>query len=393
MKNFYSCEYSIDELNEFRDENGFIDLDKAKIEFTKESREIVGNIHRNKNWVNFNGTKALIKGEPTNKEKDYEIYGELIVEEICNQLGIETAHYDLIKYLNDDEELCYGVLSETMLDINKNESLMSLHDLIGDEKQRKSNYMTDYEFTVEGLENRLRKDGYSDKMINDTILDYKKRLAFSIAVLDEDKHMENISFITGFDDKGNKHIRISPNYDSEVSLMMGTDIYTVEEYLADYALLKSGVDSVDPKIGLVKDINEGGFDSPWKDTLEELCEDDEVYDYYYDILKDSVDMDIVIENVEERIHAKLPEQVKLLAKASYNIRNNEMEKLMSGEMEVEEASFGFNDILSSLIEQSTSKAKIRENEQLQIGRHMERDIEFNTSILLANRYNDIFTER
>ena len=35
------------------------------------------------------------------------------------------------------------------------------------------------------------------------------------------------------------------------------------------------MDRAHPRIGTLKSIEDGGFDSYWKDTLEALCEDDE----------------------------------------------------------------------------------------------------------------------
>lgn len=41
MNQFEACEYSIEDLEQFRDENGFIDLTKAGVSFQKGSREII----------------------------------------------------------------------------------------------------------------------------------------------------------------------------------------------------------------------------------------------------------------------------------------------------------------------------------------------------------------
>ncbi len=41
MSQFEACKYSIEDLEQFRDENGFIDLTKAGVSFQSGSREIV----------------------------------------------------------------------------------------------------------------------------------------------------------------------------------------------------------------------------------------------------------------------------------------------------------------------------------------------------------------
>ena len=53
--------YSLKELERFRDDEGFIDLDKAHIKMDKASTEPVGTTDRLKFWTDFNGHSALIK--------------------------------------------------------------------------------------------------------------------------------------------------------------------------------------------------------------------------------------------------------------------------------------------------------------------------------------------
>lgn len=164
---FFQSEYSLKDLEQFRDENGFIDLSKAKIQFTAETREETGNTDRVKNWVNFNGTKALIKGEAIlAQERNYGIYSEIIVEEIAKQLGVETAHYDLVKFYDENGQVSFGVLSEMMMNL-ENEQLVMLHEMIGNEPEEDGDFLdtTSYEFTVQKLSEVLAKDGYSEEDI------------------------------------------------------------------------------------------------------------------------------------------------------------------------------------------------------------------------------------
>ena len=380
---FIDCEYSIEDLEQFRDQNGFIDLSLAGIHINSStndlSREMIGNDKRIKNWVNFNGKKVLIKGQPTDKEQDNGLYAELIVEEMCKELGIETAHYDLVKMIDENGKNVLGVLSESVVDLDKGEYLESLHDIIGDQTGHETDYMVDYEFTIEKLREALLKDGMEESDVEEIIIEYKKRLAFTISVLDEDKHTENISFIRQIVN-GKKEIRISPNFDSEASLMLPTDLETARIYLNDIELLESGASSIDPKIGVRKSIDEGGLDVVWMDTLEELCVDDEVYDYWDEVLKEELDMDEIFERVETRINANLPEDVKLLAKYAYKARSKEMQKVMNGEIElVEETDLEAQFLLDFIMGQSVAQG-IRTGEQLDIGKKLEQDMELKQEI-------------
>ncbi len=374
---FVKSEYSIKDLEQFRDENGFIDLTQAGIIFTTQSREIVGNPNRIKNWVNFNTQKALIKGEAIlENERNYGIYAELIVEEIAKELGVETAHYDLVKMQGENGNQIYGVLSQSVVDTDKGEQLISLRDIIGDEPIDKGDFIdtTSLDFTVDKLRESLILDGYSEEDIEKLIIDYKKRLAFSIAVIDTDKHTENIAFIKKKVD-GRDVISICPNFDSESALMLDNDYTTVEMLLNDYFGLRDSVNIAHPRIGTLKSESEGGYNSFWKDTLEELYKDDEVLDYCDEVLQGTIDMDVVLENVEKRINARLPENVRYLAKYAFNIRNEEMTKIMSKDIENTPLDGGFdiNALLKNIISNGL-RSGITSGEMLRTGEEMQADI-------------------
>lgn len=374
---FVKSEYSIEDLEQFRDENGFIDLTKAEIAFTAQSREVVGNADRIKNWVNFNGQKALIKGEAIlQDERNYGIYAELIVEEIAKQLGVETAHYDLIKTIDEGGNEVYGVLSESVVDVDKGEQLISLRDIIGDEPIGEGDFVdtTSLDFTIDKLRENLMLDGYSEEDVEKLIVDYKKRLAFSLAVIDTDKHTENIAFIKKKVD-GKDIISICPNFDSESALMLDNDYTTVEMLLNDYFGLQDSVNIAHPRIGTLKSKSEGGHNSFWKDTLEELYEDDEVLDYCDEELHGTIDMDVVLANVEKRIKARLPENVRYLAKYAFNIRNEEMTKVMSRGIEDTSLDNGFdiNALLKNIINNGI-QSEITSGEMLRTGEQMQADI-------------------
>lgn len=396
MNTFFESEYSVEDLEQFRDEEGFIDLSKAGIQITDESREHIGNPERLKNWIDFKGKKVLIKGETIlDQEKNYGLYAELIVEEIAKQLGIETAHYDLIKINDQNGKSVMGVLSESVVDY-KTEQLITLRDIIGDEPQEEGDFAdtTTYQFTVDKLRENLLESGYSKENVDEIVSDYKKRLLFTLSVLDTDKHTENIAFIRG-KDNGKYTIKISPNYDSEAALMLDYDIPTISKLLEDYDALKQGVDDSHPRIGTLKSIEDGGFDWYWIDTLEAICEDEEAYEYYYGVLKKGVDMDVVLDNVEKRINAPLPENVRLLAKYSYNIRNEDMEKVMSGEIlpEHEQEDIDIDFLLSSLIDRGTKNAGIRTGEQLQVGKSMKKDMEPSQEMDIDSILDNLFGNR
>ena len=395
--NFINSNYSLEELEEFRDEKGFIDLSKIALELTPESREKKGTAERIKNWVDFNGKKVLIRGEAV---KNYSVYAELIIEEIANQIGIETAHYDLVKIKDKTGKEIYGVLSESIIDDYDKERLVTLHDLTGDEPEYEEDIMESieyedtirYTFTIDKLREKFTKAGYPEEDIEKVINDYKKRLVFYLSVVDTDKHSENIAFIQ---DKTRQAIpRLSPNYDSEFSLLLERDSEMIDFYLENEEYLKEEIDVAYPRIGIHISEEDGGLDSMWKDTLETLCEDDEVYDYYMDTIKNGINIDMALKSVEKRIKAQLPEPVKKLAKQTYQARNKAMEKVLNGEtleLKTKSNSVDFNSyqFLYHLIVQS-EKQEMRTGEQIQVGRKMEFDmLEKQVQVLEEDRNNHL----
>lgn len=373
---FVHSNYSIEDLEMFRDTDGFIDLTRTGIEFTDESREIIGNADRIKNWVNFNGKKVLIKGEAIlDEERNYGIYGELIAEEIAKKLGVETAHYDLIKMTDEDGKTIFGVFSESVVDLEGGERMESLHSIIGDESQEDNEFedVTNYEYTIKRLKEQLILDGICEKQVEEVITEYKKRLAFGIAVADTDKHTENIAFIRKKVD-GKETIRLSPNFDSESILMLDMDLTTIDKILGDIDVLRESVNFADPRIGILKRKEEGGFNSLWMDTLDALCEDDEVFDYYSDVLSELIDMDEIFANIEKRIGTQLPDNVKLLSKYAYESRNKRMQEVIYGKAKESDDEVDRESLKDSLIKNGISGV-LRLSELIGIGIQMEKDIQ------------------
>lgn len=382
MNNFIKSDYTLEDLEEFRDKNGFIDLSLAGIQLTDESRETKGTEERLKNWIDFGGKKVLLRGEVV---ENYSVYAELIVEEIAKQIGVETAHYDLMKIKDKNGVENFGVLSESIVDFGE-EDLITLHDLIGDEPSSEDmmedinfDSATRYEFTIDKLKERLENAEYSEQDINKIILDYNKRLLFGLSVLETDKHSENIAFLKRTN--GDGKIRLSPNYDSEFSLLLERDKKMIEYYVNQPFGVEEEAELQDPKIGVFIEKENGGWGEMWKDTLEKLIENDEIYYYYKNNIQGKVNIESILQRVEKRINAPLPDDVRRMVTRSYYARNECIEQIINGELSPQEGQeeqeelidLNFNTLLSSLIARGTQSG-IRTGEQVDIGKAMEKDM-------------------
>ena len=386
-------QYSIEDLEQFRDKEGFINLTKAGIELTRQSREIEGNPNRGKNWVNFNGTNVLIKGEAIlEDEPNYGIYAELIAEEISKYYGRGTAHYDLVKFKDEAGNEVRGVLSESVIDVDS-QQLFTLRDLIGDEPVEDGDFIdtTSYSFTIEKLQERLSKDNFDEETIQNLITEYKKDLLFySIYLMDVDKHIENIAFAVEKKD-GKRNIQLSKNYDSESILLLDNNVSTIHDILnGDISGLKLAVAEAHPRIGTLRSIEEGGLNSYWMDTLEDLCNDDEIYDYSAQLLNSEMDLDVIFERVEKRIGAKIPEEAKDIAKYAFSERTTQIDKVLRGEIELpNQQNSGLDDFFNALVNKSKEEG-IRTGEQVGVGQQMEKDIK-SPNIDLTSMLNQLLS--
>lgn len=335
-KGYEKSSYSLEDLEALRDGKGFIDLTNIGLALTEESRNIIGNQDRIKNWVDFNGTKALLKGEIAldENDKNYGIYAELITEEIAKELGLPAAHYDLVKMKDEKGKEVLGVLSVEMTDENgeKPERIESLNAIIGNVPSADDIHVdiSDYETTVEKLEIALEREGYSEENIKEVMVEYKKRMAFILLTADQDKHPENISFFINKDENGKQYIKLAPVFDSESALMLDMSDSTIEKLLGDYEGLMQAVGNAYPKIGVGLSREDGGLGEYWADTMDRIIDDDDLYDYFYEMAENSIDMDDILDRVENRIHAPLPDNVRLMAKYTVQSRQEEMGQVLDG---------------------------------------------------------------
>ncbi|MBR3888029.1 MAG: hypothetical protein IKJ32_02900 [Clostridia bacterium] len=186
--------------------------------------------------------------------RNYGLYAELIAEEFAKQKGIPTAHYDLVKFINEDGELTYGVLSESVVDLEKGEVLRSLRSFIGEEDDNGfgEGYddITSLDYVLDTLPDALYANGYDDEQVGKILTDLQKRLIDHTEMLHEDNHIENIAFIEYIED-GKKKIRLAPNFDCEATFLLDSDEELLKRLLEDYVGFKQRVNMAHPRIGTV----------------------------------------------------------------------------------------------------------------------------------------------
>lgn len=186
-----------------RDQYGYIILN----DFDKVELNIKG--RKQKFWLQKGDKKYLFKQGASN----YEIWAELIAEEIGKQCGLNMAHYDLGIYHNQ-----LGLISESFL--KSNEKIYSGDVLIKASKEisKENNEAYVYDDSVESMINIL-SNFYNFSLSNDIFLKLSKLWLFDGIIMESDRNSTNWGFIS----KGNE-LDLAPIYDCSTMARLNNNI-------------------------------------------------------------------------------------------------------------------------------------------------------------------------
>lgn len=202
---------SYDELEKYRDENGFIDLNEANLVVVEGSRNQIGSTDIFKYWVDFNGTKVLLKQEKMlDGEQNGSMYSELIMNALCENMRIRSAKTDVFKYGEFK-----GLISHLAFDPEK-ESMIMIRELIGDIPSDGDtfDFKTVEDKIKEGLISQFE---LSDKDAEVVILKRRLQKIIQLYSSEMDNHLENEALLFSRDEDGKYHIRSCPMFDNELS--------------------------------------------------------------------------------------------------------------------------------------------------------------------------------
>lgn len=218
---------SLEDLEQFRDEDGYIDLDKAGLEVAEESREARGNEHRIKNWVDFNGAEVLIKEEAQLDQRNYGVYAQLIMVELAKQLGLPAAEYDLMKYKGK-----FGSISHKFGDQEK-EVFQSVYELIETVPLVKgTDDVSDYLKVEKMLEEKLETfEEMTDEERETVIRDRRKQKMLQLFACENDGHIQNEGVLLKKTDDGRTIAVCAPMFDNETAFFLDNTIGDLEKTL------------------------------------------------------------------------------------------------------------------------------------------------------------------
>ena len=194
-----------EELNSYRDNDGYIDYSKFEeekgngLETIDEDR---GSGSRDKKWVTFEDTRVMLRNDQFEKDgAKFTTYQELIFEELAKQVNVPTAHYDLIKRDGKKGVLTYNVVDQ---EENKGLSMYSLADFMGEIGIKNQNFNYNITDAYDAIKNYCKKMNIDKEQYSKAMVDFTKMQVLDLFLSSTDRHPENISFLYGVDEKTNK---------------------------------------------------------------------------------------------------------------------------------------------------------------------------------------------
>lgn len=344
----------ISELEKYRNEDGYIDIDKFENENSvKKVPELRGASNKEKDWFKLEDGDILIRTENLFDEGViYSTYAELIFEELANQVDIPTAHYDLVTYKGKK-----GVLSQNVA--RNGECLISMKDLL-DCGTKKHDIGDDQYIHVKDAIRTFKtfykeygdfpKEDYT-KLCND----FLNMAIFDIYAISTDRHAENCGVL--YD---GKNVRLAPMFDNECSLLLDSPQDKIADLNARPSYIRESIDLEYPRIYYTYEDEDYGEEvlednsdkllyemalnidnnfvesADWQNTICNLSEFGDEQMKFIKKCNDKLDIKVAIQNVEERIGTRLPNELTEFVIKVVNTRK----KMISNELDFDDLELG-----------------------------------------------------
>lgn len=302
------------DLEELRNDEGFIDLDKINNivinEYIGDKKiKIVG--RRPKYWITLEDINILFKETTANS---YEDYAHLFYSEFANQCGVEHAEYDRAIFRGRK-----GVITPNFL--KKDEKLISGKVLLESAQQiyMENNMEKTPANSVEDAMDALTLFNFDIKLVREAITQLIKLDILDGVLLETDRNSTNWGIITRSSD-----VRIAPIYDG--SNMCGlnrsiSDINSKITSIRDLGTLQSLIFNSKRSFFL----NKKTMEQPFLQEAQYICQK------YPFIIENfipkifALNVDLAQKNIEEKIKSEIPYAVILwISKIiKYNLENLE----------------------------------------------------------------------
>ena len=231
---------------------------------------------------------------------NYNIYAELVYEELIKQVGIKSASLDLGKYNGMD-----ATFSDNILD-NYDKDIFLIN---GSELVEGKRYLSETESSLDDL--------------FDAIEDIEKICIADIYTLSTNRRVTDYDFLAGKDKYGNEIFKVAPNCHNTYPLGSNSSLDDMYDMLENEDMLADRVNTFYTDSGVPE--NKRNIDYPyWEDTLYYIIEENPNMLNFARNCAKKMDIAKAIYNVEEKIKSRIPIEYK---EFMYEVFNNRLQNI------------------------------------------------------------------
>lgn len=246
---------------------------------------------------------------------NYEIWAELIAEQLGRQAGIDMAHYEIASFEDTVGLLTDSFLSEGELIVSSDTLKSAMQNILSENSIHS-------DFRNNSLENIIQAAFVYDGHLDTQELTYEltKRWAFYGLIIESDKNATNIGFIK----TKQKALRLTPDYDNSTMAVLNENIsHYIESMKAGYPSYHY-TDQVENDLKRTEQ-DTGNFLEDFKkfaDKHPNMCES---------ILNSFalIDIDSAIEQVEKINNVTIPWEVKYWVNETIDTRRKDMQSIFA----------------------------------------------------------------
>lgn len=245
-------------------------------------------------------------------EDIYNVYAELLYQEMMKQVGIKTANFDA-SYYNGN----VATLSENVLDdYDKNEFIINSSELLcsnryGSDSSIEDLFNTIYDYCeYEHIDKKQEEKCYKD---------IQKACIADIFLLSTDRDINDLDFIAGKDDKENNVLELAPLCHNTYALGSNFSKDEIIDMLDNCDDMEQRLDLCYTDLGVPDDkINDNYL--YWEDSLYYFIDKDEELEEFAKYCAKRMNIDEAILKVEEKTKSKIPQEYKEFVRASFDQR-------------------------------------------------------------------------
>lgn len=248
-------------------------------------------------------------------DNNYNVYSELLYEELMKQVGIKTVSFDIVNY---DDNL--ATISENILDkYSPNQFIINGSELI--ESRRYP--AIDSEYNIEDLFDSIHEyclvEGIDEETQNKCINDIQKTCIADIFMLSTDRKANDLDFIVGNKEDGREQIELAPLCHNTYCL--GSNFSTDEVYdmLENEDMLADRLNLCYFDVG-VPEYKRNYDYTYWEDTLSYLIDENDDNLEFVKRCAEDMNIDEAIQKVERKIQNRIPAEYKDFIRVAWDNR-------------------------------------------------------------------------